>query len=456
MKPFSSAAAWAMTSLMMISSSNLAQASSFPQGFKWCVATSAHQIEGHNLHSDWWEFEQRPGSIRDGKPSGVAADHWNRLEQDVELLAALNVQQYRFSIEWAKIEPRPGEWNLEALEHYRHELELLSERGIEPIVTLQHFTLPKWVADRGGFEWSGMPDAFMRYSEIVFSQIGSSVRDWITINEPQVVLAAGYIEGVHPPLKKDLKHVDRPAIGMVRSHALAYHRLHELARNRGQEIRIGMAHHLRVYEPASKWNPLDRFAARLLDDLGNWSMVDALETGVLRIRIPFTLNVQHEIPEARGTQDFVGVNYYSRDLIQLNLAAPGFLKRLVRKNAARNDLGWEIHPEGLYKILRAVNRRMPNRPILITENGTADHRDAFRSKFIVDHLAWLSRAINEGIPVENYCHWSFLDNYEWSEGFEPRFGLYEVNYSTQERTIRESGRVFSEIARTSRLPKANP
>ncbi len=440
-----------MTSFMLTSPSP-AHSAQFPKHFKWCVATSAHQIEGHNIHSDWWEFEQRPGAIRDGQPSGAAADHWNRLEQDTELLAALHVQQYRFSIEWAKIEPRPGEWNLDALEHYRREIELLSERGIEPIVTLQHFTLPKWVADRGGFEWEGMPQAFARYSEWVFSRIGAGVRDWITINEPQVVLAAGYIEGVHPPLKKDLKRVDLPALGMIRSHALAYHRLHELARNRGQEIRVGMAHHLRVYEPASKWNPLDRFAARLLDNLGNWSMVDALESGVLRIRIPFTLNVEHHVPEAKNTQDFLGVNYYSRDLIRLDVSSPGFLKRLVRKSSPKNDLGWEIHPEGLYKVLSAVNRRIPNRPILITENGTADHRDAFRSRFLVDHLQWLSRAIDEGVPVENYCHWSFLDNYEWSEGFEPRFGLYEVNYSTQERTLRSSGRLFSEIARTSTLP----
>lgn len=185
-----------------VSSESFGNDFSFPENFKWCVATSAHQIEGNNVHSNWWSFEQKPGKIRDGKHSGIATNHWNRLDEDTTLLADLNVDQYRFSVEWAKLEPQPGHWNHEAFAHYRKELALLSSKGIEPMITLQHFTLPQWVADRGGFEWEGMPEAFETFALRVYQELGSTVRDWITINEPQVMLALGYIEGIHPPEKE--------------------------------------------------------------------------------------------------------------------------------------------------------------------------------------------------------------------------------------------------------------
>ncbi|NDD91599.1 glycoside hydrolase family 1 protein, partial [bacterium] len=348
--------------------------------------------------------------------------------------------------------PRPGVWNAEAIAHYRRELELLATNKIEPLITLQHFTIPKWVSDRGGFEWDGFPDAFAAFSARVFEEIGHGVRDWITLNEPQTILAAGFIEGIHPPEKKILNQIHRPARLMVIAHARAYHRLHEIAKKRGQEIRVGMAHHLRIFSPASAWNPLDRWAASLLNDLGNWAIPDAMTTGKFKVYIPFTLHHEEMIPEAKNTQDFIGVNYYSRDLIRFNPAIPGFLQRLVKKGAPVSDLNWEIYPKGLYKLLKMVNSRYGAKPILITENGLADHQDTMRSQFIVDHLRWLKRAMDEGIQVENYCHWSLMDNYEWQEGFEPRFGLYEVDYSTLERKLRPSGRLFSEIARTNRIP----
>ncbi len=433
--------------------SSLKSELAFPAHFKWCVATSAHQIEGDNRHSDWWRFEQIPGNIADGRPSGAAADHWNRLEGDVELLAALNVNQYRFSVEWAKIEPAPGQWNQDALDHYQREIDLLRSRGIEPFITLHHFTLPQWVADRGGFEWQGLAEAFERYVDQVFTTIGHDVRDWVTINEPQAILAAGYIEGVFPPQKKDLRGVGRPTIEIIRAHARAYHRLHALARERNQPIRVGMAHHLRVFDPASGWNLLDRWAASILDQVGNWAIPDALTHGRLRLKIPFTLNVDERIPEAAGTQDFLGFNYYSRDLVRFNPSHSALVERRVRRGSPVSDLNWEIYPKGFYRLLKRISARYPHQPIVITENGTADHSDVFRSQFIVDHLKWLKRALDEGVHVENYCHWSLMDNYEWAEGFEPRFGLYEVDFSTQERRLRASGALFSEIARTNALPE---
>jgi beta-glucosidase len=428
-------------------------AASFPPHFKWCVATSAHQIEGGNTHSDWWAFEQIPGAIADGQPSGVAADHWNRLEQDTELLADLHVQQYRFSVEWAKIQPAPDVWSTEAIDHYRRELALLRKKKIEPLITLHHFTLPLWVAERGGFEWKGLPEAFEVFVTKVFQELGDGVETWMTFNEPQVVISAGYIQGVFPPQKKDLKRIDVPTRILLQAHARAYHRLHELARARHQHIRVGVAHHLRIFDPASSWSPLDWWTSRLVENVGNWSFPDAIESGTLKLWLPGILRVHERIPELAGTQDFLGLNYYSRDLIRFNASAPGWIERLVAPNRPVTDLNWEIYPRGLYRLIKKITSRYERLPILITENGAADHSDRLRKGFIREHLHWLQQALNEGARVENYCHWSLLDNYEWAEGFKPRFGLYAVDYATQKRTLRPSGEFFSRIAETHELPQ---
>lgn len=423
----------------------------FPERFKWCVATSAHQVEGDNSNSDWWEFEHTPGMIRDGKPSGAACDHWNRLEQDTALIANLGANQYRFSVEWAKIEPRPGEFNSAALDHYRHEISLLKAQGIQPFVTLHHFTLPLWVAQRGGFAWDGIADAFEGYTRAVYEAIGSEVEDWSTINEPQTLIGAGYIEGVFPPRLKDIGAIGAPILGMIRSHARAYHVLHQLASQRGKRVRVGLAHHLRVFQPARRWNPLDLWVTRLVDQVANWAFVDALQTGKLRAYIPFTLNIDEEIPEAKGTQDFIGLNYYSRDLIAFSPTQPGLIERRTQRGAPVSDLGWEIYPEGIYRLAKRIHKKYPGLSIHIMENGLADHRDQQRQSFIRDHLQQVLRALGEGVPIEGYCYWSLMDNYEWAEGFEPRFGLYEVNYDTQERTLRPSGVWFSKVIQKNRL-----
>jgi beta-glucosidase len=423
----------------------------FPKEFKWCVATAAHQIEGHNLHSDWWEFEKIPGVIHDGNPSGDACDHWNRLEEDSEMLSTLGANQYRFSVEWAKIEPVSGQFDSSALEHYRSEIALLKSRGIQPFVTLHHFVLPKWVADQGGFAWAGLPEAFERYSRKVYASIGSEVDDWTTLNEPQTLIAAGYIEGVFPPRIRDIKSIGAPIRGMVRAHARAYHALHEMAAAKGHKIRVGIAHHLRIFEPARKWNPVDRWITRVVGQLANWALIDAVDTGRLRISIPFTLKLDEEIPEAAHTQDFIGLNYYSRDLIAFDPSKPGMIDRRLKSGAPVTDLNWEIYPEGIYRLLRELHGRFPGLSILITENGVADHSDHVRESFTRAHLEQVLRAMSEGIPVEGYCHWTLMDNYEWAEGFAPRFGLFENDHLTQQRTLRPSGRWFSRVTRTGEL-----
>lgn len=427
---------------------------SFPEGFKWCVATSAHQIEGGNIASDWWDWEQQQGKIKNGDKSGKACDHWHRVKEDIGLMGKLGVNQYRFSIEWAKIEPTPGAWNLLAAGHYRREIALLRERGIEPMITLHHFTLPRWFAAMGGWESPQAAELFARYVAFVYKYVATDVRDFITINEPMVHLVLGYAAGINPPGKKgELKSVVPPMVGLLKAHALAYqalHSLHKKSRFSEKPLRVGVAHHLRVFDPASSWNPADRLLASRLDHAFNWAFAETLETGHLKLNIPFVVDVNVEVPEAKGTQDFIGVNYYTRDMVEVVLGAPGF-KLSVPAKAETNDLGWEIYPEGFYRVLKATAKRFPGKQIFVTENGLADARDVKREAFIESHLSAMRKAMKEGVPVAGYCHWSLYDNFEWSEGFAPRFGLFEIDYNTLERKPRPSALKFSEIARKNSL-----
>jgi beta-glucosidase len=424
----------------------------FPKGFKWCVATAAHQFEGYNTNSDWWDWEQQGGRIRNNDKSGAACDHWNRLDQDTKLIKELNLQQYRFSVEWAKIEPQEGSWDAAAIVHYQTEVALLKENGIEPLITLHHFSMPRWLRDRGGWEWEGAPAAFARFAELVYKEIGPGVRDWITVNEPMVHIAGGYFAGLTPPGKNDLMSAMPPLEGLLHAHASAYHALHSAAKSQGDlPIRVGIAHHLRVFDPDSIFNPLDAMAARTLDTAFNWLFGDAIETGRLKLFIPFILNINKEIPGLKGTQDFIGINYYTRDMVSFSLNGLLGLELVVNEQSPLSDLGWEIYPEGFYRTIKAAMHHYPGKPILITENGLADSQDQQRKKFIENHLAAVHRAILEGVPIETYCHWTLTDNFEWLEGFAPRFGLYEMDYPTQRRTLRESGRYYSEIAKGNGL-----
>ena len=419
----------------------------FPPGFRWCTATSAHQIEGGNTESDWWDWEQVPGHIKGDEKSGAAAGHWDRLAEDTLLLHNLNATDYRMGIEWAKIEPREGEYDLAALTHYALELTLLRAAGITPIVTLSHFSIPRWFLARGGWAWDGAPEAFRKFTALSYDWYGSLVRDWITLNEPMVYVAAAYVGGVFPPGHTSLDEAESVVLGMVRAHAAAYHELHRLAAHEGRPVRAGVAHHLRAFDPKHKWNPMDRWATKVVARIGNWTFPDAFATGRVKIKIPFFYSLDVEVPEAAGTQDFLGVNYYTRDLISFNLTrTPPFVQH-VKKGAAVSDLGWEIYPDGLLRVLRDISARMPaGLPILITENGIADAEDSRRPQFLLDHLERVRIALDEKIPVEGYCHWSLLDNFEWAEGFGPRFGLIAVDYSTMKRTPRPSASVFAEKA----------
>jgi beta-glucosidase len=422
----------------------------FPKGFQWGVATAAHQIEGYNTNSDWWAWEQTPGHIANGDKSGAACDSWNRVEEDIGMMKQLGVTAYRFSVEWAKIEPVEGQYDQAVIEHYRHQVELLRAAGIAPMITLHHFSFPLWLSAKGGWEWTGVADAFAAYTQLVYTQIAPGNRDWITINEPMVSVMGGYYQGTTPPGQtRQLGEMVPIVRGLVKAHAAAYHMLHKLASEFSMEVRVGMAHHLRTFDPGNWFNPLDLLSAHYADEGWNWMIPNALVTGHLDLNILWFVNENETIPEAAGTQDFIGVNYYTGNIVSFDpkqLMVLGYDKSLPT-----NDMGWEIYPEGFARTLDRVHGFYPDKPIIVTENGIADAADAKRPDYIRSHLTVLWTEIQKGVPVEGYYHWSLMDNFEWINGFTPRFGLYEMDYKTFDRIPRASATLYHDIIRDNGL-----
>jgi beta-glucosidase len=341
----------------------------------------------------------------------------------VALQASLGMNAYRFSIEWARIEPRAGAIDHAAVDEYRRLLGALRDARIEPFVTLHHFTLPKWLADDGGVLARDFAQRFARFAGIAANALGDLCRSWITINEPNVLAAQAYLLGVWPPALRSPIAAVRAHGRLLEAHTAAYRTLKDAR----PDASVGLAHHLRVVQP-ERARLRDRVAASTFRRVFN----DAFAEAVCRA----------------GTQDFFGINYYTRDVVRFapGNVAEGFVHRGVPKGAEVSDLGWEVYPEGLGQLVRAWGRRS-GLPVYVMENGIADASDAKRASFVVRHLAELARAMDEGIDVRGYFHWSLLDNFEWADGYEPRFGLVEVDYATQERRVRDSARVYARIAR---------
>jgi beta-glucosidase len=404
----------------------------FPKNFKWCVATAAHQIEGNNIHSDWWQWEKKPGKIKNGDRSGKATDHWNLVDEDISLMKDLNINTYRFSISWAKIQPTPNEFNLKALLHYKSEIKKLKAQDIVPMVTLHHFVQPQWFTESGGWQREDSIEIFFQFTKKIYETFGEDIQYWTTFNEPMVYLGGGYIEGLTPPGVKGFD-IKKPAVNILKAHAKIYHYIH----SKNPEAMVGLAHHIRFLEPYRKWHPLDMIVAYYSNKIFNYSFVESLATGHLKMSIPFTLDVDERIEGLKGTQDYIGLNYYTRELLEVNILE-GKVNRKYPLTKPRSDLNWELFPQGLSKITLDYQKLFPSTPFLITENGIADKDDSDRKEFLRSHIVEMAKLMKQDIPFLGYCYWTLMDNFEWIEGFEPRFGLYKTNYSTFKRTPRPS------------------
>lgn len=431
-----------------------------PSTLQLGTATAALQIEGGDRNNSWYRWAER-GRIKDGSHCIVAADHWNRVAEDVELMRSLNMRHYRMGIEWSRIEPEPGRIDDAALRHYRNELERLHRAGIRPMLTLHHFSQPIWFEDSGGWERDDAPEIFARYVRIIAEALGDLVTEWITINEPNVYLVMGYVFGEWPPGISSIKRYLHGSKCMIRAHHRAYEELHRAAAAARRPCKVGAAHHIRVFDPLRPRHPMDRFATALYRSEFQWLFVSGMTTGKLAFPVRRDREYERSLSAARAeapnppyVSDFIAVNYYSRDMLRfVPDAGRAFAAVHTKAGSPTNDLGWEIYPEGLSRVLADVSTRYPL-PIYITENGTCDATDSFRARFIYDHLRELVGSIGEGAPVERYYHWSLLDNFEWLEGLSIRFGLVHVDYETQKRSIRPSGTFYGEIARQRGVTEA--
>ncbi len=416
----------------------------FPPGFLWGTATAGHQVEGNNPHSDWWHWEMQPDRILHGHLSGAACDWWGgRWAEDFDRARESHQNTHRLSVEWSRIEPEPAIWDEGALEQYRGMLTGLIERGMVPMLTLHHFTTPQWVQDREGWLSEKIVMWFERYVRKVVNSLGDLVNMWVTINEPNVYAYAAFAEGSFPPGRSSLADTAKVAMNLVRAHAAAYHTIHELY----PEAAVGLAHHFRGFRPGIRYPRLNKAIARIRHRSFNNAIPEAVMTGRLRF-----LRWSIAIPEARLTQDYFGLNYYTQEDVQFDPFRPANVLKVgaYEKGADVSPTGFIANrPSGFWEAIRwAIGFRLP---VYITENGIEDDHDQIRPRYLAQHVHQLWKAINLNGDIRGYYHWSLVDNFEWERGWTQPFGLWRLNRQTQVRTRRKSAAFYARICRENAL-----
>lgn len=429
----------------------------FPSSFRFGVATSAFQIEGATGadgrgESTWDRFCATPGKVLDGDTGNVACDHYRRYEEDLDLIAELGLDSYRFSIAWPRVVPTgTGAVNQRGLDHYRRLVEAMLERGLRPLATLYHWDLPQPLEEAGG--WANRETAlrFAEYAAVVFDALGDLVDDWITQNEPWVTAVEGYAQGKKAPGLTDWPASLAAAHHLLLSHGLAVQAFDAVRPPNG---RIGITLNLSPMLPAGD-STADVAAARRADGFHNRWYLDPVLVGgypddMLAFYesrgVDFRFILDGDAAVIAAPTDFLGVNYYSVGRIA-DAPAANFLELEFRPTTgAVTAMGWEIAPEHLEHLLVRLDADYHRPRILITENGAAfadallngQIYDIDRVRFLQEHLAAIARAVASGVDIEAYYLWSLLDNFEWESGYRPRFGIVHVNYETQQRTPKQS------------------
>ncbi len=412
----------------------------FPKNFLWGSSTSAYQVEG-GITNDWseWEKENAERLAREAKDywqdwqqekfpemfnppnyiCGEAVNSYNMVDEDIECIKKLNLNAYRFGIEWARLEPEKGKIDQKEISHYREFIKKLKQNNIEPVLTIWHWTNPLWVSKSGGWENKKNIQDFIRFSEVVVKELGDLVTYWVTLNEPMMHIGHGYLDGKFPPNHK--KSFLR-ALKVFKNFVQAHKEIYKIIHKNNPKAQVSIAMTTGYFSSASGWNPIE----------------------LLIVKLGHYFRNEWFLKKVGGYLDYIGMNYYHHDRIVWH---PPFKKNL---NKQVNDRGWEIYPEGIYHVLKSYKKF--KKPILILENGTADADDDHRADFIKDHLYHVGRAIQEGVDVRGYFYWSLLDNFEWAEGFWPRFGLFRVDENFR-RIPRSSCRVYADICKNNEFPR---
>jgi len=440
----------------------------FPPGFTWGTASSAYQVEGSPLAdgagpSIWHEFCRRPGRIADGSSGDPACDHYRRWPEDVALMRDLGLAAYRFSTAWNRVFPEAGRLNPAGLAFYDRLVDGMLAAGIEPWLTLFHWETPAWLERLGGWTVRAAADHFERFAEAAARKLGDRVKRWITINEPLVYASLGYGTGEYAPGRRnDLRGMHRAAHHLLVAHNRAANVLRALV----PDAKIGVAHHLRGADPARGSRRADGSAAGFMDAVTNRFGVEPLFRGAYpeivlgRARRFLPRGFERDAADAKGTVDFLGVNYYAADRFrwspfQLYTRARAWPDPAV----PRNPLGWPIDPSSLRRLLLRVRGEYGNPEVVITENGyptiEPHDRDPLddpeRIAYLRDHLAEAARAVAEGCRCTGYFCWTLMDNWEWASGYRARFGLVHVDFATQARRLKASARWYRELAAANAL-----
>lgn len=407
--------------------------------FLWGVATSAFQLEG-SPYADWTSWD----AILSEKPN--VTNHYALYKDDLNLLKDLGVNSYRFSIEWSRIQPREHAWDDAALAHYQEIIDILLKNDIEPMVTIHHFTHPLWFIKKYPWHEEASIGKFMNFAEKVITML-KGVRYWITFNEPYVLLLGGYLEGCMPPGIRNPSLAVKALRNILVCHAETYDFIHGKARESGTAAMVSVAHNMAALAPWSRFNPLDRLLAKIAKYFYNHSLLDAFLTGILKIKFPFRNEISVPLP-IKDKLDFFGVNYYTRLHIRFNPFKKMAIELRNRDidGYGLTDMGWEIHPRGLEKVLRYASKLKV--PLIITENGIATRDGQKKIRYMKRHIDAVEKSIKEGIDVRGYFYWSLIDNYEWLQGLDARFGLYRVDFDTLKRKPTNAAAYYSYIIKS--------
>jgi beta-glucosidase len=438
----------------------------FPDGFLWGAATSAYQVEGSPLAdgagvSNWHRFSRTPGNTKGGDTGDVACDHYRRWQGDVALMAELGLGAYRFSIAWPRIFPEGrGRVNQAGLDWYSRLVDALLERGIRPMATLYHWDLPAALDDRGGWLNPDVAGWFADYASAVFRALDDRVTLWTTLNEPWVVMDAGYMHGVHAPGHRSAFEAARVTHNLLRAHAAAVRAYRSIGRHE-----IGLVVNLEPKYPASD-APEDLAATARADAYMNRQYLDPVFLGAYpdELREVFGEawpdHPASEMEEIREPVDWLGINFYARGLTKNDPDAwPVRAGKPHHPRHTYTAMEWEVWPQAFEDVLVWVKERYGGVPLYVTENGAAFYDppvaeggvvdDPLRTAYFRDHLRAAHRAIQRGVDLRGYFAWSLLDNFEWGEGYSKRFGIVHVDFETQTRTPKRSARFYSEVIRTN-------
>jgi beta-glucosidase len=451
----------------------------FPADFLWGAATASYQIEGAAYQdgrglSIWDQFAATPGKVFQGDNGDIAADHYRRMPEDVALMARLGLNAYRFSIAWPRILPQgTGTVNSRGLDFYDRLVDALLARGITPLVTLYHWDLPLALHEKGGWLNRDTAFAFSDYAEVVARRLGDRVDWWTTLNEPWCSAYLGYGIGVHAPGIHDMQSAYIAAHHLLLAHGLALPRLRALTR---QQAQLGITLNLTpVY--AANDHPETFRAVELADKTSNRWFLDPIFRGTYPEGL-FTDTGVDAQPVQDGDLaiistpiDLLGINNYSRSLIRARMDGNGAgdstskdYEHVAAAESSYTDMGWEVYPQALRDVLVRVHRDYAPRAVAVTENGAAfadqwdgsDHvRDPQRVHYIREHIRTLAQALAQGVPLRGYFVWSLLDNFEWAEGYSKRFGIVYIDYPTQRRIVKDSGRWYADFIASQRRQKAS-